>query len=164
MINKVILMGRLTENPELKMTPSGVSVTTFNLAVQRNYVDKNSGERSADFPTIVAWRNTAEYICRYFNKGKLIAITGSLQTRTYTAKDGSKRYATEIVAEEAYFAGDNQQSNNNNAQKQQKASNAPSQAQPTQQTQTVNQEQVQQQAPNQDFEDMPLLNDDDLPF
>lgn len=102
-MNRVILMGRLTADPELRSTPGGVSVTSFNLAVDRDFKNGN-GEREADFPTIVAWRNTAEFICRYFHKGKPIIIDGRLQTRSYEDKDsGKKRYVTEVVADAAKF-------------------------------------------------------------
>lgn len=104
MLNKVILMGRLTKDPELKSTPQGVSVATFTLAVDRNYTQGE--ERKADFPNCVAWRGTAEFICRNFNKGKMIAVVGELQTRSWDAPDGKKGYATEVIVNEAYFAGD----------------------------------------------------------
>ena len=103
MLNKVILMGRLTADPEHKQTPSGVSVTSFSIAVDRNFSSK-SGERTTDFINIVAWRNTADFICRYFSKGRMIAIEGSLQTRNYEDKNGNKRTAYEVLAEQVYFA------------------------------------------------------------
>ena len=104
MLNLVELQGRLTANPELKTTPSGVKVTSFSLAVERNY--QSGEERQTDFINIVAWRGTAEFICRYFPKGKMMLVVGSLQVRNYTANDGTKRYVTEVVANEVYFAGD----------------------------------------------------------
>lgn len=104
MLNNVNLCGRLTATPELKKTPNGVSVTTFTLAVDRDY--SNGDERQADFINVVAWRGTAEFIDKYFAKGKMMIVSGSLQTRNYTANDGSKRYITEVVAERCYFAGD----------------------------------------------------------
>ena len=85
-LNKVILMGNLTADPELKTTPSGVSVTTFTVACQRRYV-KDAEEQKADFINVVAWRNTAEFVSRYFTKGKNIIVCGSIQTRNYTAQD-----------------------------------------------------------------------------
>ncbi len=103
MLNRVILMGRLTADPEHKQTPSGVSVTSFSVAVDRNFSDK-SGNRATDFINIVAWRNTADFICRYFTKGRMIAIEGSIQTRNYEDKQGNKRTAFEVVADQAYFA------------------------------------------------------------
>lgn len=99
--NKVILMGRLVAAPELKTTPGGLPVTSFTLAVDRKY--QKDGERKADFPTIVAWRQTAEFICKYFTKGSAIIICGELQTRSWTDDAGKKRYATEVLANEVNF-------------------------------------------------------------
>lgn len=97
-LNKVILGGRMTADPELKQTPQGVSVTTFSIAVNRKGKDAQT-----DFINCVAWRNTADFICRFFKKGSSICISGAIQVRSYEDKQGVKRYATEIVAEEAYF-------------------------------------------------------------
>lgn len=97
-MNKVILAGRLTETPELKKTTTDLFVTSFNLAV-----DRKGKEKTTDFLTCVAWRGTAEFITKYFQKGNAICITGSLQTRKYTAKDGKEKTAVEIVVDEAYF-------------------------------------------------------------
>jgi single-strand DNA-binding protein len=101
--NKVILGGRMTADPELKTTPSGIAVTTFTVAVNRRFSGKNEGEAQADFFNVTAWRATAEFICKYFKKASSICVMGSLQTRSWVDKDGQKRYATEIVADEAYF-------------------------------------------------------------
>lgn len=103
MLNKVILTGRLTANPELKTTTGGISVTTFSIAVQRNYKNAD-GSYGTDFINIVAWRNQAEFISRYFEKGQLITVVGSLQSRNYEDKNGNKRTAFDVVAEEALFA------------------------------------------------------------
>ena len=105
MLNRVILMGRLVSDPELKTTGSGLSVTSFRIAVDRNYV-KSGEERKADFFDIVCWRGTAEFVCRYFGKGSLIAVEGQLQSRTYQAKDGSNRYVVEVVADNVSFTGE----------------------------------------------------------
>ena len=102
MLNQVAVMGRLTADPELRHTPNDVAVTTFTIAVNRSYV-KQGAERQADFIDIVAWRNTAEFICRYFKKGQMMAVSGSIQTRTYTDKEGKNRKAFEIVADNVYF-------------------------------------------------------------
>lgn len=108
-MNKVILIGRLTRDAELKSTPSGVSVCTFSIAINRRF--KNAeGKYDADFINCVAWRNTAEFISKYFGKGSQIAIVGSIQTRNYDDKDGKKIYVTEVVADEAYFVGDKKES------------------------------------------------------
>ena len=97
-LNKAILGGRLTADPELKLTPHGVPVTSFSIAVNRKGKDAQ-----ADFINCVAWRQTAEFICRYFKKGSSICISGSIQTRTWNDQQNNKRYATEVVAEEAFF-------------------------------------------------------------
>lgn len=102
--NKVILGGRLTADPELKTTPSGISVTSFTIAVNRRYGAKAGAEEpQADFFNVTAWRQTAEFITRYFRKASSICVMGSIQTRTWTDQQGMKRFATEIVAEEAFF-------------------------------------------------------------
>lgn len=102
MLNQVVLMGRMTADPELRHTQSGVAVTTFRLAVDRDFKDKD-GEKKADFLPVVCWRGTAEFVSKYFSKGRLAAVCGRLQVREYTTKDGDKRYATEIVADNVYF-------------------------------------------------------------
>ena len=102
MLNVAIIMGRITADPELKQTPSGVSVTSFSVAVNRDYV-KQGEERQTDFINVVAWRFTAEFITKYFKKGSPIIIRGAIQTRNYTDRDGNKRTAFEIVADSAYF-------------------------------------------------------------
>lgn len=114
MINRVVLMGRLTADPELKTTQSGLSVTSFRIAVDRNYV-KQGEERKADFIDIVCWRSTAEFVCRYFGKGALIAVEGQLQSRTYQAKDGSNRTAVEVVADNVSFTGERTAQSNHQA-------------------------------------------------
>lgn len=105
MLNRVVLMGRLVADPELKTTNSGVSVCSFRIAVDRNYV-KNGEQRQADFFDIVAWRSSAEFVCRHFTKGSLIAVDGQLQTRQYQTKDGSNRSAVEVVADNISFTGE----------------------------------------------------------
>ena len=102
MLNLTIIQGRLTARPELKTTQSGVSVTTFTVACERSYV-KQGEDRQVDFINIVAWRQTAEFITRFFDKGQQIIVNGSLQTRNYEDKQGNKRTAFEVVATEVYF-------------------------------------------------------------
>ncbi len=97
-------MGRLVADPELRQTPNGVSVASFRIAVDRNYQSKETGERQADFISCVAWRQTGEFISRYFQKGRMIALEGSLQTRNYEDKTGAKRTAYEVIVDQAYFA------------------------------------------------------------
>lgn len=104
MLNVVALMGRLVADPELKTTPSGISVTSFRIAVDRNVAD-SSGQRQADFIDIVAWRGTGEFVCKYFGKGQMIALQGHIQTRNYEDKQGNKRTAVEVVADNVSFCG-----------------------------------------------------------
>ncbi|SKA97508.1 single-strand binding protein [Caloramator quimbayensis] len=102
-MNKVILIGRLTRDPELKFTAgSGIAVATFTLAVDRNYTNQ-SGQREADFIPIVCWRKLAETVANNLSKGRLVAVSGSIQTRKYTAQDGTNRYITEVIADSVQF-------------------------------------------------------------
>ena len=100
MLNKVILMGRLTKEPELRHTPQDIPVVSFSIAVDRGYGD----DKQVDFVNVVAWRHTAEFVSKWFTKGQLIAVSGRLQVRPYSDRDGNKRTATEVVAEEVFFA------------------------------------------------------------
>lgn len=108
MLNKIVIMGRLTRDPELRRTQSGTPVTGFSLAVDRDFKSQ-SGDKETDFIDVVAWRQTAEFVARYFAKGDPIAVTGRIQSRAYQAKDGSRRTAVEIAAESVYFAGGSKQ-------------------------------------------------------
>jgi single-strand DNA-binding protein len=101
--NKVILGGRLTADPELKTTQSGVSVTTFSVAVTRRFSGKDGEQQTADFVNVTAWRQTAEFITKFFRKGSSLCVVGSIQTRSWTDQQGQKHWATEVVADEAYF-------------------------------------------------------------
>lgn len=103
MLNKVILMGRLTKDPEIKSSMQGKSISTFTLAVDRGYV-KPGEERQADFINIVTFNSTADFVARYFEKGQLVSICGRLQTRTWEDNEGKRRYATEVIADEVHFA------------------------------------------------------------
>lgn len=105
MLNRVILMGRMVADPELKTTNTGISVTSFRIAVDRSYV-KAGEQRQADFFDIVAWRSSAEFVCKHFTKGSLIAVDGQLQTRQYQTKDGSNRSTVEVVADNISFTGE----------------------------------------------------------
>ena len=139
--NKVILVGNMTADPELKQTQGGLSVTSFSIAVNRRF--SKDGEQACDFINIVAWKQQAEFVTRYFKKGQAILVCGQLQTRTWTDNQGNKRYATEVVADEVSFVGNN--SSNTEAK-------APSQPyMPTGYTSN-----------NQNFEEIP--NDGSLPF
>lgn len=103
MLNKIFLQGRLVADPELRHTPSGVPVASFRLAVDRDFKSKDSGERTADFVNIVAWRSTGEFVSKFFTKGRLALVEGRLQMRDYTDRDGNKRTAAEVVADNVYF-------------------------------------------------------------
>ena len=102
MLNKVIIMGRLVKDPELRRTQSGVAVTTFRIAVDRDFKSQD-GSKQADFFDVVAWRSTAEFVSKYFTKGRMAVVEGRLQTRDWTDREGGKRVATEIVADNIYF-------------------------------------------------------------
>lgn len=102
-MNRVILMGRLTADPELRQTPQGTAVTRFTIAVDRRF--RREGGQQADFITCVAWRQTAEFICRFFQKGRMIAVEGQLQSRSWDGQDGKRQYATEVVVDNAFFTG-----------------------------------------------------------
>ena len=103
MLNSVCLMGRLVADPELRQTPSGVSVCSFRIAVDRTYQPKGQ-EKQTDFINIITWRSTAEFVSRYFRKGQLVAVQGSIQTGQYTDRDGNKRTAFDVVADNVFFA------------------------------------------------------------
>lgn len=105
MYNKAILVGRITADPELKSTPGGVSVCTFTVACDRRFTDKD-GNRGTDFIEVVAWRTAAEFVSKFFTKGKAIGVDGSIQTRKYTDKNGNNRVAFEVVADSCFFVGD----------------------------------------------------------
>lgn len=109
-INSCVLLGRITHDLELKQTPNGVSVLSFSVAVERNFA-KQGEERQADFIDCVAWRQTAEFISKFFGKGRMIAIEGEIQTRTYQDKDGNNRKVTEIVVSQASFTGEKKEGN-----------------------------------------------------
>ena len=140
MFNLVVLTGRLTADPELKTTSNGISVTTFSIAVDRRY--RSGEERQTDFITIVAWRSSAEFITKYFKKGSLIGIEGSIQTRKYQDKNGNSRTAFEVVASNVQFVESKRDSSASGAPEAASFSNA-----------DVN-----------DFADLGDASDDDLPF
>lgn len=103
MLNKIFLQGRLVADPEMRHTPNGVPVASFRLAVDRDFKDKETGEKKADFINVVVWRATAEFVSRYFNKGRMAIVEGRLQIRDYTDRDGNKRTMAEVVADNVYF-------------------------------------------------------------
>ena len=153
MFNKAILIGRLTADPELKQTPNGVSVCSFTIACNRTYSSK-SGERQADFINIVSWRNTAEFVSKYFSKGKLIGVEGAIQVRSYQDKDGNKRTAVEVVADNTFFVESKNAPSSGESHTpsfNQPAPSAPSSPQASYSSGSVN-----------DFEE--IEGEDDLPF
>lgn len=103
MLNRIIIMGRLTRDPELRHTPSGAAVASFTLAVDRDFKNKDTGEKATDFIDVVAWRQTGEFVSRFFTKGRLAVVEGRLQLRDWTDKDGGKRRSAEVVADNVYF-------------------------------------------------------------
>ena len=115
MLNKIIIMGRLTRDPELRRTGSGTAVTSFSLACDRDFKSQ-SGDKETDFIEVVAWKNTAEFVSKYFSKGRMAAVEGRLQIRDWTDKAGNKRTTAEVVADNVYFA-DSKRSESNDNQK-----------------------------------------------
>lgn len=103
MLNRIILMGRLTRDPELRHTQTGTAVASFSLAVDRDFKDRTTGEKSTDFIDVVAWRQTAEFVSRFFTKGRMAVVEGRLQLRDWTDRDGNKRRSAEVVADNVYF-------------------------------------------------------------
>ena len=103
MLNKIFLQGRLVADPELRHTSNGVAIASFRLAVDRDYKDRETGEKKADFINVVAWRQTGEFVSRFFNKGRMAVVEGRLQIRDYTDRDGNRRTIAEVVADNVYF-------------------------------------------------------------
>ena len=103
MLNHIIVMGRLTRDPELRHTQTGVAVASFSIACDRDFKDKATGERTTDFIDIIAWRSAGEFVNKYFTKGRMAVVSGRLQVRDWTDKEGNKRRSAEIVAENVYF-------------------------------------------------------------
>lgn len=124
MVNKVILVGRLTKDPEIKSTAAGISVLNFTVAVTRKYKDQN-GERQSDFINCVAFRNTADFISKYFRKGNMISIDGAIQTRTYDDNEGKRHYVTEVIANDAGFIESKREMEGGAAQRTEEAETLP---------------------------------------
>lgn len=110
MLNHIVLMGRLTRDPELRRTGSGTAVASFTIAVDRDFSGKDSGEKETDFIDCVAWRQTGEFVSKYFKKGRMIVVSGRLQVRKWKNKDGENRYTTEVVADNCYFGDSKKES------------------------------------------------------
>lgn len=104
MLNHIVLMGRLTRDPELRQTRSGTAAVSFTLAVERDFADRHTGEQATEFIDVVAWRHTAEFVHKYFTKGQMAAVSGRLRLRDRTDRDGGKRRSAEVVADRVYFA------------------------------------------------------------
>ena len=113
MLNHITIMGRLTRDPELRRTGSGVAVASFTVAVDRDFTGGDGKEKEVDFIDCVAWRNTGEFVSKYFTKGRMIVVSGRLQIRSWTDKDGNKRRTAEVVADSVYFAGSKPDGNSN---------------------------------------------------
>ncbi len=163
MINKVIIMGRLTADPELRQTPSGISSCNFSVAVDRPYKSKETGERQADFIRVTAWRATAEFVSRYFSKGKMIIVEGSLRNNDYTDANGVRHYSMNVQADNVTFGESKSASSgaaigNVGGNFQQPAQTAPQQTPP--QSQPV--EDTIQLGDLGDFEE--ILSDGEVPF
>ena len=112
MLNHIVIMGRLTRDPELRRTGSGIAVASFSVAVDRDFGGRDGGEKETDFIDCVAWRQTGEFVSKYFTKGRMIVVSGRLQIRSWTDKDGNKRRTAEVVADNVYF-GDSKRDNDN---------------------------------------------------
>ena len=115
MLNHIVIMGRLTRDPELRRTGSGVAVASFSLAVDRDFAPKDGGERETDFIDCVAWRQTGEFVSKYFAKGRMAVVSGRLQIRSWTDKDGNKRRTAEVVADNVYFGDSKRDSEGGNS-------------------------------------------------
>jgi len=146
-MNRIVLMGRLTRDPELRRTPNGVSVASFALAVDRQYKAEN-GERDVDYIDCVAWRNTADFVAKYFSKGMKMAVEGRLQIRNWTDKDNNKRRSAEVIVDQSYFC----EKRSNNGSYSDAYGNAPP---PTQQSAYYE--------PQNEYQELEM-DDDDLPF
>ncbi len=113
MLNHITIMGRMTKDPELRQTAGGTPVTSFTLAVDRDFVPKCGSERETDFIDVICWRGTAEFVTKYFGKGRMAVVSGRLQIRTWTDADGNKRRNAEVVAESVYFGDSKKEPSNN---------------------------------------------------
>ena len=115
MLNHITLMGRLVRDPELRRTGTGIAVASFRIAVDRDYAPKDGGERKADFIDCVAWRQTGEFISKYFTKGRMIVVDGRLEMRDWTDKEGNKRTSAEVIVDNAYFGDSKRDGDNSNS-------------------------------------------------
>ena len=158
MLNVAAIVGRLSADPELRHTASGVAVTSFTLAVDRSYA-KAGTERQTDWIDVVAWRSTAEFICKYFTKGQMMAVTGSIQTRSYEDRSGNKRKAVEIQANDVSFVGSKRDNPSGGDYGQAYTRPSPEPQQPAAFSEPAP---AYSSGSSEDFEE--ILGDDDLPF
>ena len=158
MLNKAILMGRLTRDPEMRTTQSGTAVCTFTIAIDRRFKSQN-GERQADFINCVAWRQQAEFVSKWFTKGRMIIVVGSIQTRSYTDRDGNNRTAVEVVADEVSF-GESKRDENGGSQ----GGSAYQSFQPQAPARSSGNAPAAPRYSSGDFADLTDEEDDDLPF
>ena len=154
MLFRSVLMGRLVADPELRHTPNDVAVTTIRIAVDRAY-SKSDADKQADFIDVTAWRQTAEFVCRYFTKGSMIAVKGSLRVDNYTDKEGNKRTRYDVQAENVSFCGERKESNQESQENYDAKHNSPAAA-------SAPAAQAYSSGTNSDFQSLP--DDDDLPF
>ena len=161
MLNRIVIMGRLTRDPELRRTQNGTAVTSFSVAVDRDFKSRESGEKATDFIDVVAWRQTAEFVCQYFAKGRMAVVEGRLQIRDWKDKDGNNRRSAEVVADNIYF-GDSKRDNADGGSFNQSQGYAQSFNQVPQQQPAYQAPQNVSAAPS----DFSMLSDDDpeLPF
>ncbi len=159
MLNHIVIMGRLVRDPELRRTGSGIAVASFRVAVDRDFAPKDGGERKADFIDCVAWRQTGEFVSKYFTKGRMIVVDGRLEMRDWTDKDGNKRTSAEIVADNVYFGDSKRDGDSAGASYGGNAYGAPSYAAPAPSYGGYS-------APAAPASDFAMLDDDDaqLPF
>lgn len=125
MLNHIVIMGRLTRDPELRRTASGISCVSFSIAVDRDYSGKDGGEKETDFIDCVAWRSTADFVSKYFSKGRMAVVSGRLQVRKWQNKDGENRYSTEVVADNVYFGDSKKEASGGESYGQHGGYNAP---------------------------------------
>lgn len=162
-MNKIILVGRLARDPEYRQSTSGIGMTTFTIAVARNYKNKE-GNYDADFLPCVCYRQTAEFINKYFKKGNLIGVEGRVQIRNYDAQDGSKRYVTEVVVESAEFVGGKNETSSNNISSSNSGYYADPGVQNTVDVTSAPEVDVSSSDPFENYNSNVVLSDNDLPF
>lgn len=162
-MNKIILVGRLARDPEYRQSTSGIGMTTFTVAATRNFKNKD-GNYDADFLPCVCYRQTAEFVNRYFKKGNLISVEGRVQVRNYDAQDGSKRYVTEVVVENVEFVGGKNETSSNNNGSSNNGYYADPGVQNTVDTMSTPEVEIPSSDPFENYDSNVVLSDNDLPF